>query len=163
MILKFFLNETPASLAEYRALQAKQTLAARILAVVGLATLVLGYFGTPLLLPQGGSRADFLQGFYSGAGCGIVVAAAVWRCRLKKLLGDEAALKRAFVRDTDERSQAVNRRAMVMAGLVLVICLYAAVLVAGLVYPPLFWFCVAGNALYFVLFLAFHAYYNRRM
>lgn len=161
MLIRLFLNRA-AGLEEYRRTVRGCRKIACGLAALGLLTLAAALLAVPELL-AGSGREDFFSGFYSGVGTGVMAAAAVWYIRLGRLLGDEAALKRAYIKDTDERNRQINTRALLSAGLVLVCLLYIGLLTAGLFYPVLFWFCLAAAVLYVLLTLLFRWYYQRTM
>lgn len=162
MLLRLFLNGSAAGLAAYRRLLQRYRKFACLLMALGLLTVALALWGVPRLL-AGSPRQDFFSGFYSGVGCGMTLAAAVWYVRLRRLLADETALKRAFTRDNDERNRQIAARALLSAGVALVCLLYVGLLVAGLFYPVLFWFCLAAATLYAFLTFAFRLYYQRVM
>lgn len=162
MLIKLFWNGRTGSLESYRGLLQKYRKAACALAVLGLATFAFALLAVPRL-PVSADRLDFFGGFYAGVGAGITAAAAVWLIRLRRLLQDEAALKRAYTKDNDERNREISIRALLSAGVALVCVLYAVLLVAGLFYPVLFCFCLAAVVLYAAMALLFQAYYNRKM
>ncbi len=162
MLMKLFWNGRTGSLESYRSLMRRFQRYACGLMLIGLATIAFALLAAPQLL-AGADRPDFFSGFYAGVGAGVTAAALAWQIRLRRLLGDEAALKRAFTKDNDERNREIDSRALLSAGAVLVCLLYAALLAAGMFYPVLFWFCLAAVALYSVLTLLFRAYYRRTM
>lgn len=162
MLMKLFWNGRTGSLEGYRALLRRYRQFACGLALLGLATVAFSFWAVPRL-PVDAERLDFFGGFYAGVGSGVTAAAVIWLARLRRLLGDEAALKRAYTKDNDERNREIDTRALLSAGVALVCVLYAVLLVAGMFYPVLFWFCLAAALLYSVLTLAFRAYYSHTM
>ena len=162
MMLKLLFAGCPATMDAYRARTRRCVGLFAALAVLGAATWLYGFFGVPELLPEG-ARRSYFYGFYTGmgtalAGCGLVLAV-----RTARLLKDEAALRKAFTRDTDERNRAIRRRAIQAAGVCLFAVLYAGVLVAGLFAPVLFGFCLAGVLGFALLYGLFYAYYNHKL
>lgn len=162
MILGLLADNCPTNLEAYRQ---RTRVCVRLfagLALVGVATWLFGFFGVPELLPEGERRAYF-YGFYLGLGSALALCGLVLAVRTARMLKDEAALRKAFTRDTDERNRAIRRRATRAAGLCLFGALYAGVLVAGLFAPVLFGFCLTGVLLFALLCGAFRLYYTHKL
>lgn len=152
----------PADLNAYRArLQAAMRLYAA-LATLGAFTLLFGALGVPALLPEGGN-VEYFSGFYCGMGTGLALGFLVLILRTRRLLRNEAALRRDFTKYTDERNRAIRHRALLAAGVTLFFLLYIAMLVGSLFAPALFGFSLAGVLAFALLFGVFQLYYSRKL
>ena len=76
-------------------------------------------------------------GFYSGVGTGLSFGAIVLLVRLRRTLKNDEFLRKARIRETDERTQDINRRALAVAGYALLIAVYLICIIGGLFYPQL--------------------------
>lgn len=91
-------------------LRVRRFLAAALL-LVGL----VGFACYFLLVPDS-ALPDFAQGFYLGAASGITAGALILLIRTQYLLTHPKARKKARIKETDEREQAINRTAFFFAG-----------------------------------------------
>lgn len=162
MLFRSLFTGVPADLNAYRArLQAAMRLYAA-LATLGAFTLLFGALGVPALLPEGGN-VEYFSGFYCGMGTGLVLGFLVLILRTRRLLRNEAALRRDFTKYTDERNRAIRHRALLAAGVTLFFLLYIAMLVGSLFAPALFGFSLAGVLAFALLFGVFQVYYSRKL
>lgn len=162
MLFRSLFTGVPADLNAYRArLQAAMRLYAA-LATLGAFTLLFGALGVPALLPEGGN-VEYFSGFYCGMGTGLVLGFLVLILRTRRLLRNEAALRRDFTKYTDERNRAIRHRALLAAGVTLFFLLYIAMLVGSLFAPALFGFSLAGVLAFALLFGVFQLYYSRKL
>ena len=162
MLFRSLFTGVPADLNAYRArLQAAMRLYAA-LATLGAFTPLFGALGVPALLPEGGN-VEYFSGFYCGMGTGLALGFLVLILRTRRLLRNEAALRRDFTKYTDERNRAIRHRALLAAGVTLFFLLYIAMLVGSLFAPALFGFSLAGVLAFALLFGVFQLYYSRKM
>lgn len=162
MLFRSLFTGVPADLNAYRArLQAAMRLYAA-LATLGAFTLLFGALGVPALLPEGGN-VEYFSGFYCGLGTGLALGFLVLILRTRRLLRNEAALRRDFTKYTDERNRAIRHRALLAAGVTLFFLLYIAMLVGSLFAPALFGFSLAGVLAFALLFGVFQLYYSRKL
>ena len=162
MLFHSLFTGVPADLNAYRArLQAAMRLYAA-LATLGAFTLLFGALGVPALLPEGGN-VEYFSGFYCGMGTGLALGFLVLILRTRRLLRNEAALRRDFTKYTDERNRAIRHRALLAAGVTLFFLLYIAMLVGSLFAPALFGFSLAGVLAFALLFGVFQLYYSRKL
>ena len=162
MLFRSLFTGVPADLNAYRArLQAAMRLYAA-LATLGAFTLLFGVLGVPALLPEGGN-VEYFSGFYCGMGTGLALGFLVLILRTRRLLRNEAALRRDFTKYTDERNRAIRHRALLAAGVTLFFFLYLAMLVGSLFAPALFGFSLAGVLAFALLFGVFQLYYSRKL
>ena len=162
MLFRSLFTGVPADLNAYRArLQAAMRLYAA-LATLGAFTLLFGALGVPALLPEGGN-VEYFSGFYCGMGTGLAFGCLVLILRTRRLLRNEAALRRDFTKYTDERNRAIRHRALLAAGVTLFFLLYIAMLVGSLFAPALFGFSLAGVLAFALLFGVFQLYYSRKL
>ena len=120
------------------------------------------FFVVPRLV-QASAHGEFCKGAYTGVGIALIVCGIVGERRLAALLRDEEKLKQARCRDNDERLQEITRRAQISAGLATLAVLYGVMLAGGLVSFELLVFSAAVVLVFFVSFIAFHCYYERRL
>ena len=162
MLFRSLFTGVPADLNAYRArLQAAMRLYAA-LATLGAFTLLFGVLGVPALVPEGGN-VEYFSGFYCGMGTGLALGFLVLILRTRRLLRNEAALRRDFTKYTDERNRAIRHRALLAAGVTLFFFLYIAMLVGSLFAPALFGFSLAGVLAFALLFGVFQLYYSRKL
>ena len=162
MLFRSLFTGVPADLNAYRArLQAAMRLYAA-LATLGAFTLLFGALGVPALLPEGGN-VEYFSGFYCGLGTGLALGFLVLILRTRRLLRNEAALRRDFTKYTDERNRAIRHRALLAAGVTLFFLLYIAMLVGSLFAAALFGFSLAGVLAFTLLFGVFQLYYSRKL
>ena len=162
MLFRSLFTGVPADLNAYRArLQAAMRLYAA-LATLGAFTLLFGVLGVPALLPEGGN-VEYFSGFYCGMGTGLALGFLVLILRTRRLLRNEAALRRDFTKYTDERNRAIRHRALLAAGVTLFFFLYIAMLVGSLFAPALFGFSLAGVLAFALQFGVFQLYYSRKL
>ena len=162
MLFRSLFTGVPADLNAYRArLQAAMRLYAA-LATLGAFTLLFGALGVPALLPEG-DNVEYFSGFYCGMGTGLALGFLVLILRTRRLLRNEAALRRDFTKYTDERNRAIRHRALLAAGVTLFFLLYIAMLVGSLFAPALFGFSLAGVLAITLLFGVFQLYYSRKL
>ena len=162
MLFRSLFTGVPADLNAYRArLQAAMRLYAA-LATLGAFTLLFGILGVPALLPEGGN-VEYFSGFYCGMGTGLALGFLVLILRTRRLLRNEAALRRDFTKYTDERNRAIRHRALLAAWVTLFFLLYIAMLVGSLFAPALFGFSLAGVLAFALLFGVFQLYYSRKL
>lgn len=115
------------------------------------------------LLAWNVSLTSHTLGFYSGVGTGLAFGAAVFLVRLRRTMKDEKKLRKARISETDERTLEISRRALAVAGYVLLTALYLACLIGGLFYSELL-FVLAGLAcIFLVTYVISYFIYNKLM
>lgn len=98
------------------------------LIVLGAISAVLG-IGDFLPLEM----SDYVSGFYSGVGCGLVAAGAITIIRNVRILKDEKQLKEKEIYENDERNKMIGLKTWSYTGYAMFILLYVGLLVAGFV------------------------------
>lgn len=151
-----------ANLEEYRRVVQGRRRWMRLMCALGVFTILFSLLAVPRIAPEG-NGGDFIQGFYMGVGMGMALGGLFLDLRLAARLKDEAQLKAARLKDGDERLQAIAQKAQVAAGIATVAVLYAAMLVGGLFSFQLMIFCVAVVLVFFVCFMAFYKYYEKKL
>ena len=102
-------------------------------------------------------------GFYSGIGTGMAFGAATLLIRLRKTLKDPDALRKARIRDTDERVAEIGRRATATAGYALLIAVYLLGIIGGMFYPQLLLLLVVLPMVFLLTYLISAFIYNKTM
>ena len=108
-----------------------------------------------LLLVQGNEAIpDFVQGFYMGAASGISLGAVILLIRATYLLGHPEALKKARIKETDEREKQITNESFRLAGIITFFSITAALFVVLPFSFAAFFALLSAMALYAVSFLA---------
>lgn len=162
MLLKMMTFKPNCTEEEYRAHKKSMLGFGVFLSLAGLATVAFAALGVPRLIP-GSEHLDFYRGLYSGFGSCLAVLGMVVFFLNRHALRDPAYFKKCFVKDTDERNCEINSRSVRAAGIVLMTLSYIVMLVAGLFYWELFWFCYAFAILGVLLIVLFGFYYSRTL
>lgn len=102
-------------------------------------------------------------GFYSGVGTGLAFGAATLLIRLRKTLKNPEALRKARIRDTDERVVEISRRATATAGYALLIAVYLIGIIGGMFYPQLLNLLSVLAAVFLLTYLVSAFIYNKIM
>lgn len=137
-------------------LRVRRALAAALL-LVGLVGIAC-YF----LLVSGSALPDFARGFYLGAASGITLGALILLIRVQYLLTHPEARKKARIRETDEREQAINRTAFFFAGAFTFFASAAALFVLLPVSMAAFYALLAVIAVYALAWLVSSLWLSRR-
>ena len=98
------------------------------LAVLGVISAVIGVGG---FLPV--ELSDYLSGFYSGVGTGLIVAAIITIIRNIRTLKNEKLLKEKEIYENDERNKIIGLKTWSYTGYAMFIILYVGLLVAGFI------------------------------
>lgn len=100
---------------------------------------ITGFVCFLLFVQDNEALPDFIQGFYMGAATGISLGAVILLVRSTYLLGHPEALKKARIKETDEREKQITNDAFRFAGAIT--------------------FFTVAAALFVVLPFSFHAFY----
>lgn len=117
-----------------------------------------------ILFVQGNETIpEFLRGFYMGAATGISLGAVILLVRTTYLLSHPEALKKARIKETDEREKQIVNESFRLAGIITFFTTAAALFV---VLPFSFWAfnaLLAVMALYAVTFMALNFILSKRL
>ena len=102
-------------------------------------------------------------GFYSGIGTGMAFGAATLLIRLRRTMKDPDALRKARIRDTDERVAEIGRRATATAGYTLLIAVYLLGIIGGMFYPQLLILLAVLPMIFLLAYLISAFIYNKIM
>lgn len=100
---------------------------------------ITGFVCFLLFVQDNEALPEFIQGFYMGAATGISLGAVILLVRSTYLLGHPEALKKARIKETDEREKQITNDAFRFAGAIT--------------------FFTVAAALFVVLPFSFHAFY----
>lgn len=98
------------------------------LIVLGAISAVLGAGG---FLPL--EMSDYVSGFYTGVGSGLIVAGIITIIRNVRVLKDEKLLKEKEIYENDERNKMIGLKTWSYTGYAMLIILYVGLLVAGFI------------------------------
>ena len=130
-----------------------------IIAVFGAITLLVALFTEKIFEI---TIDEHQMGFYMGFGTGLLVAGIVLAIRFVLLLKNETKLKKSRIKNTDERTQAINSKALLIAGLILLATIYLAGIIGGLFYPIVFRLMIIPIAVFFVSYgIAYRVYSSK--
>lgn len=117
-----------------------------------------------ILFVQGNETIpEFLQGFYMGAATGIFLGAVLLLVRTTYLLSHPEALKKARIKETDEREKQIVNESFRLAGIITFFTTAAALFV---VLPFSFWAfnaLLAVMTLYAVVFLILNLILSKKL
>ncbi|SET68734.1 hypothetical protein [Paenibacillus sp. NFR01] len=130
------------------------------LLAIGSAMIYLALLLTRNLLPD---LPSFIKGFHTGVFVGLELFVILYIGKYMKARKDEAALKRLYIKETDERSGQIFQNAATLGLAVILVGLALAAVVAGF-FDSVVFFSLLG-ALFFVIivFFALLAYYSRKL
>lgn len=129
----------------------------------GLIFLGVVMLGTCLVLARLGRLEGSVEGFYLGAGVGLIAGGLVLRLvdRWKRRTPERDA--QADLDLQDERNQEINRRAVLSAGTVVLLALCGVMLAAWPLSRPVFWLAFALVLLYALSYLLAFVYFWRKL
>ena len=107
--------------------------------------------------------SDHNLGFFCGAGCGLMGGALVLLVKLRMTMKNKEKLRAERIKFSDERVRDISRRALAMAGYVLLIAVYLVGLIGGLFYPELLVVLAVLVFVFLAAYLIAWFIYNRIM
>lgn len=156
MLIKLF---TISEKDNYREVLRHRSAIALAAAALGLATMV-----TPALLlhflPDLNAHA---MGYYSGGGASIFGMGLFAFFGIRRTLRDEKRLRSEQIKETDERSREIKRRAASLTILLSILCLYIGLLVAVLVNHTVYLTLIGVLAAFILIFLGSLLYYGKKL
>lgn len=109
------------------------------------------------------AASSYQTGFYSGVGGGLVGGAVVFLLRSRKTMQDPERLHKARIAATDERVAEISRRALAMAGYILLMALYLVCIICGLFYPEMLMVLALLAMVFLLAYVISYIVYNRLM
>lgn len=126
MIIEYLMKMGTENNEDYEKKVMKRLKASYGVGVLGILTIVFA------LIFKNYIANDFLRGFYSGIGFGLIAAALSIGRRLKKLLNDKVKLQEKKIEENDERNIFIITRTAYLSFIVSLIVIYLAFIVSGL-------------------------------
>lgn len=154
MMIQSFLN-VPGDFD--KTLRLRRVVSIGLLAVGAVA--IASYF----LLVYQSALPDFAQGFYLGAGSGILLGALILLIRTQYLLRHPEARKKAQIKEQDEREQTIVNRSFQFAGLITFFLTAAALFVVLPLSFAAFNALLAVMAVYCIVFLGANVYFSKTL
>ncbi len=103
-----------------------------VLGLISVALVVLTNGEIPVLYLEPGAP-DFISGFYTGTGFGLIAAGAVTIIKNKRYLKNTDLKKQRQIYETDERNRMLGLRCWAYTGYVMFLFLYIGILVSGFI------------------------------
>ena len=135
-----------------------------VLAALGLVAviIVLMVDRLPILFLEAGG-SDFMEGFYVGAGGGLMGAGLVTAIKNMRYLKVPELKKKQEIIETDERNRMLGLRCWAYAGYSFFLVLYIGMLFAGLISKTVLTVLLVVGAVYGVLLLIFRLLLSKAM
>ncbi len=102
-----------------------------ILGMIALAASFLYGTKIPVLYPGTPENQEFVRGFYTGTGGGLIAAAIITIIRNYRLLNNEEKRKARALYEQDERNQLMGTKCWAYAGYAMFLFLYVGILISG--------------------------------
>ena len=104
-----------------------------ILGIIALAAALM--YGTKIIpmTSYTEDNLDFLQGFYTGTGIGLIAAAVITMIRNMRYLKNKELQKARAVYENDERNRLIGTKCWAYAGYAMFLFLYIGILVGGMI------------------------------
>ncbi len=134
--------------------------------LLGILALAASYFygsGFYTILPTADNHAEFIRGFYTGSGSGLIAAGIITIIKNYRYLHNVELKKKQSLIEGDERNQMIGRKCWAYAGYALFLCLYAGILVAGAISFEVLATLLIVLAVYGLLLLIFYIVLQRIM
>lgn len=132
------------------------------LGAVSLVLVLLTRGDFPVLYLEPGTR-DFIPGFYTGLGCGLIGAGVITILKNMRYLKNPEAGKKRKITETDERNRMLGLRCWAYAGYTMFLLLYVGILIGGFVSVTVVKVLLAVGAVYGLLLLVFRLILQRCM
>lgn len=136
-----------------------------VLIGLGLLSLLLaGLLNGPAAMVHPEPEAcEFVTGFYTGIGFGLIVSGTLSIVQNVRYLRNEALKKQRRIYETDERNRMLGLRSWAYSGYAMFLFLYIGILVAGFINVTVMKTLLAVMAVYGVLLLVFRELLKRSM
>lgn len=131
----FCLAGSATNHEEYKQVIKRRMIMFASLFFVGILTIAVLQVNTLILKNPGDSH---VHGFFAGAGAGLIFAGGLLWIKNKRLFTNDALLKEARIKDTDERNGEIRNAATRVSAFVLLISSYLICLIGGLILPEYF-------------------------
>lgn len=106
---------------------------------------------------------DYMTGYYTGVGFGLIGAAAVFLIRFYRMLKNDAKLRRSRIESFDERSVEASRRALCIASYAVMCVVYVTCLIVGLFWYPATQILLAYVSLLLIIYFVVYKILMKRM
>ena len=130
---QIFSGKVPQTNEEFVQYLKKRDRLLILLPIAGALLLALGLCGELLGL----AIPEYMCGFYTGAGTGLIAVAIVMGIKHRRLIRDEEKIKKARLEMSDERLRTISKAAFRMAAVVLMAAMYLIAFIGGIFYPIL--------------------------
>jgi hypothetical protein len=145
---------------EYKKVIRKRMKSMIAISIIGIITATVG-FGSEFYFKI--AINEQMLGVYSGMGTGLFVAGIILWIKNKLLLNNDEKLKESRLSNTDERIQEIGNKAFRVATYALLVALYAAALIGGLLYPVLVKCLLLLVCTFLLTYVIAFKYYNKKM
>ena len=156
MMLKLFCDPRQ----DYQAVLRRRSLWCGGCSLVGALMVALSLFAFPQDM---GHAQDFVRGFYSGAGSGMIGAGVVLLIRNIRLLKNDKARRAARIKETDERQKLITMRTFSTASMVCFWVTVLAIVISAPLNLTVFFTLLAEFWVSILVTLVISAVYNKRL
>lgn len=106
---------------------------------------------------------DFLNGFYMGVGSGFTACGIILLIRNVHILKSKKSFRKNKIEEQDERNLLIRDKAIKAAVFLVLICIYIALLVAGIFSMVVFYTLFAISILFSIAYILMYMYYNHKL
>lgn len=133
MLIKNMFNGTSMEYTKRCKLRIAFSIGLVILGIISLAAASM--YGTKIIPMTSYTEEslDFLQGFYTGTGVGLIAAAVITMIRNMRYLKNKELQKARAVYENDERNRMIGTKCWAYSGYAMFLFLYIGILVGGMI------------------------------
>lgn len=155
-----FYNCTARTNEEYKVELKKRQRLMIVLLVLGILTLAVM---AVLILTKPETTESYTAGFFCGIGIGLTLASILCIRDLQKTMTDEAALKEARLKETDEREQAISAKALQMTLKIMLLSIYLLALLCSFITTETASVLALLLAIFFLSYIISRKIYSNKM
>lgn len=160
MMLKLFCNPQQDPQQDYESVLRRRVLWCVGCAVIGALMFFLSTFAFP---ENAGHAQEFVRGFYSGAGSGMMVVSVIFLIRTLWLLKNPKARRTAQIKETDERQKHITMRTFSTASMVCFCLTVLAIVISAPLNFTVFITLLVEFWISTIVTLVVSAVYNKRL
>lgn len=160
MLMKSFFHKPAVDDQEYAIKLRARRKGSVLSLLLGIATVAAAIFWVQNTIS---SQMVFLSGLFTGLGSVMIVASIITIVKISRLFKDERKLHQQRLKEGDERIHTIARQAGFVAGTVVILAEYLALLVSGFFNLTVFWTLWAAVIFHSGLIAVLTKYYKKKM